>query len=190
MNFTREMEALIDQNENLILFMSDEAHFHLNSMVNQQNCHYWANENSQQFHEKPLHSPKVTVWYAVSQACIIGPYFFEDGNGRAVTVNSERYVEMITNFFLPELRRRRVPIRRVWFQQDGATAHTARASMDVICPRFPGRLISRFGDVHWTPRSPDLSICDFFLWGHLKAKVEAPNSGRIEGHNSRGSRPS
>ncbi|PSN38559.1 hypothetical protein C0J52_14825 [Blattella germanica] len=87
MNFARQMEALIDQNENLILFMSDEAHFHLNSMVNQQNCHYWANENPQQFHERPLHSPKVTVWCAVSQTCIIGPYFFEDGNGRAVTVN-------------------------------------------------------------------------------------------------------
>lgn len=171
MNFAREMEALIDQNENLILFMSDEAHFHLNSMVNQQNCRYWANENPQQVHKRPLHSPKVTVWCAVSQTCIIGPYFFEDDNGRAVTVNSERYVEMITNFFIPELRRRRVPIRRVWFQQDGATAHTARASMDVIRPLFPGRVISRFGDVHCPPRSPDLSICDFFLWGYLKARV-------------------
>uniref|UniRef100_A0A146LES1 DUF4817 domain-containing protein n=1 Tax=Lygus hesperus TaxID=30085 RepID=A0A146LES1_LYGHE len=60
MNFAREMEALIDQNENLILFMSDEAHFHPNTMVNQQNCRYWANENPQQLHERPLHSPKVT----------------------------------------------------------------------------------------------------------------------------------
>ena len=23
----------------------------------------------------------------------------------------------------------------------------------------------------WPPRSPDLSICDFFLWGYLKEKV-------------------
>lgn len=171
MNFAREMQALIEQNENLILFMSDEAHFHLNGMVNQQNCRYWANENPRQLHVRPLHVPKVTVWCALSQTCIIGPYFFEDGHGIAVTVNSERYVEMITNFFSPELRRRRVPFRRVWFQQDGATAHTARATMNVIRPLFPGRLISRFGDVHWPPRSPDLSICDFFLWGHLKARV-------------------
>ena len=27
------------------------------------------------------------------------------------------------------------------------------------------------GDVHWPPRSPDLSICDFFLWGYLKSRV-------------------
>ena len=28
-----------------------------------------------------------------------------------------------------------------------------------------------FGDVPWPPRSPDLSACDFFLWGYLKSKV-------------------
>ena len=27
------------------------------------------------------------------------------------------------------------------------------------------------GDVEWPARSPDLSPCDFFLWGHLKADV-------------------
>nr|CAH7739049.1 unnamed protein product [Callosobruchus chinensis] len=36
---------------------------------------------------------------------------------------------------------------------------------------FPNRLISRFGDVLWPPRSPDLSICDFFLWRWLKSLV-------------------
>ena len=25
--------------------------------------------------------------------------------------------------------------------------------------------------VTWPPRSPDLSACDFFLWGYLKSKV-------------------
>jgi len=38
---------------------------------------------------------------------------------------------------------------------------------------FPGQLISRFGDVPWPPRSPDLSGCDFFLWGYLKWRVYA-----------------
>ena len=36
---------------------------------------------------------------------------------------------------------------------------------------FPGRLISLRGDVEWPARSPDLSPCDFFLWGYLKEKV-------------------
>ena len=32
-------------------------------------------------------------------------------------------------------------------------------------------MISRFGDVLWPERSPDLSSCDYFLWGYLKQKV-------------------
>ena len=36
---------------------------------------------------------------------------------------------------------------------------------------FPQHVVSRFGDVPWPPRSPDLSACDFFLWGYLKSKV-------------------
>jgi len=36
---------------------------------------------------------------------------------------------------------------------------------------FPGRLIFLRGDVGWPERSPDLSPCDFFLWGYLKEKV-------------------
>ena len=86
-------------------------------------------------------------------------------------MNSERYIEIINNFFLPELRRKRIPIRHVWFQQDGATAHTARAPMDVIRPLFPGCLISRFSDIHWPSRFPDLPMYNYFLWGHLKACV-------------------
>ena len=62
----------------------------------------------------------------------------------------------------------------MWFQQDGATAHTANESMAIFRNMFPGPLISRFGDVPWPPRSPDLSTCDFFfLWRYLKSRVYA-----------------
>ena len=30
------------------------------------------------------------------------------------------------------------------------------------------------GKLQWPPRSPDLNICDFFLWGYLKARVYNP----------------
>jgi len=43
--------------------------------------------------------------------------------------------------------------------------------MTTVRNMFPGHLISRFGDVPWPPRSPDLSTCDFFLWGYLKSRV-------------------
>lgn len=153
-------------------FSSDEAHFHLSGAVNKQNFRYWAAENPQQVHERPLHSPKVTVWCAVSQVGVIGPYFFEE-DGQTTTVNAARYVSMLETFFGPELEELSEETNLIdpWFQQDGATAHTARVSLDKLRQMFPARLVSLRGDVGWPARSPDLSICDFFLWGYLKEKV-------------------
>lgn len=99
---------------------------------------------------------------------IVGPYFFEEGN-RAITVNSRRYKAMIQNFFAPALAE--LNVQNAWFQQDGATAHTSRASLQLLREMFPGRLISLRGDISWPARSPDLTSCDFFLWGYLKAQV-------------------
>lgn len=169
-DFAVRMQVLFTDNPDVMMLMSDEAHFHLNGSVNKQNLRYWAPENPCNFHEKPLHSPKVTVWCAVGHFGIIGPYFFEE-NGVTVTVNSARYVHMLETYLKPQLRRRGINVKNVYFQQDGATAHTAAASMRVVKKMFPGKLISRFGDVPWPPRSPDLSPCDYFLWGYLKARV-------------------
>ena len=38
--FTELMLEIIEQNEDTIILMSDEAHFHLNSSVNKQNFRY------------------------------------------------------------------------------------------------------------------------------------------------------
>jgi len=36
---------------------------------------------------------------------------------------------------------------------------------------FTQHVISRGGDVLWPARSPDLSACDYFLWGYLKSRI-------------------
>ena len=168
--FCTEMMEITANDDDAVVMMSDEAHFHLDGFVNKQNYRYWATTNPRQLHQRPLHSLKVTVWCAVFSEGIVGPYFFEEG-GSTVTVTSARYVQMLDTFLQPELQRRGVDVSQVWFQQDGATAHTARLSMTKVQEMFPHRVISRFGDVHWPARSPDLSVCDFFLWGHLKERV-------------------
>ncbi|GFU44692.1 putative transposable element [Trichonephila clavipes] len=61
----------------------------------------------------------------------------------------------------------------LWFQQDGATCHTARATIDLLKDKFGDRLISRFGPVNWPPRSCDLTPLDYFLWGYVKSLVYA-----------------
>ena len=62
-------------------------------------------------------------------------------------------------------------LHEAWFQQDGATSHTARQPMAAVRELFRNLVISRLGDIPWPPRSPDLSVCDFFLWGYLKNRV-------------------
>ncbi|GFW42841.1 transposable element Tc3 transposase [Trichonephila clavipes] len=61
----------------------------------------------------------------------------------------------------------------LWFQQDGATCHTARATINLFKDTFGDRLISRFGPVNWPPRSCDLTPLDYFLWGYVKSLVYA-----------------
>ncbi|GFX01278.1 uncharacterized protein TNCV_3729471 [Trichonephila clavipes] len=56
-------------------------------------------------------------------------------------------------------------------QKDGATCHTARATIDLLKDTFGDRLISRFGPVNWPPRSCDLTPLDYFLWGYVKSLV-------------------
>ena len=119
LNFGCQMKAILGANDNPILLMCKKVHFYLNGMVNQQNCRYWTLENPRELHAKPLHNPKMTVWCAVGKATFLKTIM------EMLWLNSDRYIEMI-NFFVPELRRKQVPILRVWFQQVGVTAHTAR----------------------------------------------------------------
>ncbi|GFV57024.1 DUF4817 domain-containing protein [Trichonephila clavipes] len=62
---------------------------------------------------------------------------------------------------------------KLWFQQDGATCHTVRATIDLLKDTFGDRLISRFGPVNWPPRSCELTPLDYFLWGYVKSLVYA-----------------
>ena len=150
--------------------MSDEAHFHLNGMVNQQDCCYWAFENLRELFAKPLHNPKVMVWCVVGKVAVIGSYFLKTIM-EMLWLNSKRYTETINNFFVLELQWKCVPIWYVWFQQDGAMSHTTRASIGVLCLFFGDYLNSRFADTPWPPWSSNLSTWDYLLWGYLKASV-------------------
>jgi hypothetical protein len=61
--------------------------------------------------------------------------------------------------------------------QDGARSHTANIVLDLLHDIFDSHIVSkRFPDrfrcgQNWPPNSPDLSQCDYFLWGFLKEKI-------------------
>ncbi|GFX58982.1 putative transposable element [Trichonephila clavipes] len=131
----------------LTILAVDEAHFWLNGYVNKQNFRIWSEGNPQVYVETPLHAEKLTVRCALWAGGIIGPYFFKNDEGHKIT--------------------------ELWFQQDDATCHTARATIDLLKDTFGDHLISRFGPVNWPPRSCDLTPLDYFLWGYVKSLVYA-----------------
>ena len=64
-------------------------------------------------------------------------------------------------------------ISNIWFQQNGATCHTAKTIFDVLRPVFEDRIISRRADILWPPRSCDLTPLDYYLWDAGKDKCYA-----------------
>ena len=85
---------------------------------------------------------------------------------------------MISNFLVPQLQG--IDIADKWFQQDGATCHTARQTIELLRETFGDRIISRNGPVNWPPRSCDLTPLDYFLWGYVKSKVYADKPATIQ----------
>ena len=108
----------------------------------------------------------------MSATMIFGPYFFEQEGGKALTVNTARYVDMLEQVFGNETLNN---LSDHFYQQDGATCHTSLVAMAWLEDNFPGRLISKRSNFLWPPNSPGLNPLDYYLWGHVKAKVFETN---------------
>jgi hypothetical protein len=91
LQFFRQFVGIFTENTDLPnkLLMSDEAHFHLHGTANKHNFRYWSAANPHELHQRPTYDPKVTVWCAVLSREVTGP-FFEDEDGKAITVTSQR----------------------------------------------------------------------------------------------------
>ena len=165
LQFCEEISRLCDDPSFIHkLCFSDEAIFHLNGKINSHNCVIWDYENPHLCDEIPLKSKGLVVWAAMFCDRIIGPYFFE------TTVTKDSYLEMLRDYFIPELKRLRRFSTAV-FQQDGAPPHWGLNVREFLNIQFPNRWIGRNGPIHWPARSPDLTPLDYFLWGHIKEMV-------------------
>ena len=89
-------------------------------------------------------------------------------------VNGDRYRAMLNEFFL-FTKIEEQDIGNIQFQQDGATCHTAEATLDVLRPIFEDGIIGRRADVVWPPRSCDLTPLCYYLWAAVKDKCQADN---------------
>ena len=88
-------------------------------------------------------------------------------------LNGNIYLDFLENQ-LPRLLEE-VPLHlrtQMIFQHDGAPPHYSRRVRDFLNIQYPDRWIGRGGPITWPPRSPDLNILDFFVWGYVKSLVE------------------
>ena len=83
---------------------------------------------------------------------------------------------MLQNFFWPK-QVRTAASEKYYFQQDGATPHTADAVQSWLKGKFSDKFLDK---KMWPPRSPDLNPCDYYLWGHLKSVVYNPIPSTID----------
>ena len=138
-------------NSSQLIIMSDEAYFYLTESSNKQNNRVWLKERPAIGIERPLHDEKVLVFCAISAAKIYGPYFFSE------SVNQHNYLEMLKDWFWPK-HLRTDSYKKYYFQQDGATPHTANSIQNWLSSKFGDKFVDK---KKWSPRSPDLNLCDF-----------------------------
>lgn len=163
--------SMLAENPNLLstILWTDEATFTSNGGVNLHNMHYWSRSNPH-WMQQVQHQGRwsVNVWCGVLGGRIIGPFIFHQ------RLNGAAYLNFLRNhlpLFLDE-----VPLnirRNMFFQHDGCPAHFAENVRQYLNIRFPNRWIGRGSIFPWPPRSPDLTVLDFYLWGKLKDMVFA-----------------
>ena len=114
-------------------------------------------------------SPKVNVFCAVSCCKVYGPFFFAKP-----TVTGINYLDMLQLWLMVH-----EDSEDFIFQQDGAPLYfhlDVRAHLNANLPGLWIGLTSHNDSplVSWPPWSPDLTPCDFFLWGYIKDRVYVP----------------
>jgi hypothetical protein len=89
--FYNRMLGILNEDPGVLnnLLTRDEAHLQVSCFVNKQNVRYREPVNPRERHERPLHSPKVTVWCAEGAFEIVGLLLSDTGEN--VTVNDEGY---------------------------------------------------------------------------------------------------
>ncbi|CAG4953734.1 unnamed protein product [Colias eurytheme] len=151
------------------ILWTDESKFDRDGISNYHNAHYWAPKGQNPRKSKETaHQIRfsLNVWMGIVHDCIVGPFFFPD-NLNGVTYE---------NFLRDELWAllEDVPLAtrsRLIYQHDGCPAHYFRGVRQCLDEKYPHRWIGRGGPIPWPARCPDLTPCDFYIWGHMKQLV-------------------
>lgn len=168
-------EWLLNHREVNILW-TDEALFTRVGLYNVHNEHWWSFNNPhlvRETHHQVRFS--ANVWAGVIKNKIIGPIFI-DG-----TLTGPRYLEMLQTTIEDLIEE--VPVaylNNLYYQHDGAPPHYAIHVRNYLNEKYGENWIGRGGPVPWPARSPDLTPCDFFLWGEVKRRVYVEEAQNLD----------
>lgn len=151
------------------ILWTDESKFDRDGITNYHNAHYWApkGQNPKQTKEG-THQRRfsLNVWMGIIHNHLIGPFFLPqnlDG------VSYETFLREEVAALLEEVP---LPTRvGMVYQHDGCPAHYYRGVRQWLDENYQLRWIGRGGPTPWPARSPDLTPCDFYIWGHMKELV-------------------
>ena len=59
----------------------------------------------------------------------------------------------------------------LWWFQDAAGCHRHAGITARLTTLFGANIVALGRQIQWPARPPDLTPCDFFLWGYLKSRV-------------------
>jgi hypothetical protein len=146
------------------ILRTDEAQFTRAGIVNFHNIHIWDNQNPNAIRPKNFQREfSVNVWAGVFRNRLIGPYLLPP------RLTPKAFRNFLDHHFLNILDDIRLHlIAENWMQLDVAPPHFGLDPRDWLEQHYRHRWIGRGGPVAWTPRSLNLTPCNFYLWGYLK----------------------
>lgn len=170
-------ELLTRQNEdrNFInkIIWTDEATFSTAGCFNRKNMHMWSQQNRHEIREIKFQGRRsIHVWCGILGNRVLGPIFF---NGNLTGPRFYNFLNNEISDILDNLPRQE---GLIW-QMDGAPPHNVQPVTEFLNQRFP-TWIGKNGPIRWASNSPDITVPDTFLWGHLKDKVYAEPNHTIE----------
>jgi hypothetical protein len=154
----------------LRIMRCDEAHFHLDGVVNKQNVQFWASQNLHVIHEKVHHALRITVGRHLKSLTARSNLLWRD---------SEQWAPLkhVVQYFCVSPSYCRFAVTNSAVHAGWSQAACSECSFGLSAWYF--RLVCHLKPIFWSFHiwtelpwnSRDLNPCDCYLWGFRKEKI-------------------
>ncbi|GBM62280.1 hypothetical protein AVEN_264141-1 [Araneus ventricosus] len=119
------------------------------------------------------HPKGVMVWMGISANGVTKPWFVQPG----ARINSEYYIQKILKPFRKDDYCRLYPNGDAVLHQDSAPSYAPRVTQIFLMDQQ----VQFLRPQQRIPNSPEAAPCDYFLWGHLKNKLNKRRVSTLRG---------